>query len=82
MTIALTALTMLVGIVLGVLLAVMRLSQNPLVSGASRLYVWFFRGTPVLVQLIFWFNLASLFRRSSSASRSVGRRSARRRPTR
>jgi polar amino acid transport system permease protein len=61
MTIALTALTMLVGIALGVVLAVMRLSGNPLVSGASTLYVWFFRGTPVLVQLIFWFNLASLF---------------------
>jgi polar amino acid transport system permease protein len=42
-------------------LAVMRLSRNPLVSSASTLYVWFFRGTPVLVQLIFWFNLASLF---------------------
>ena len=52
---------MLVGIALGVVLAVMRLSRNPLVSGASTLYVWFFRGTPVLVQLIFWFNLASLY---------------------
>jgi polar amino acid transport system permease protein len=61
MTIELTALTMLVGILLGVVLAVMRLSPNPLVSGASTLYVWFFRGTPVLVQLIFWFNLASLY---------------------
>jgi polar amino acid transport system permease protein len=61
MTIALTALTMVVGIALGVVLAVMRLSRSPLVSGASTLYVWFFRGTPVLVQLIFWFNLASLF---------------------
>jgi polar amino acid transport system permease protein len=60
-TIALTALTMLVGIVLGVVLAVMRLSPNPLVSNASAAYVWFFRGTPVLVQLIFWFNLASLY---------------------
>jgi polar amino acid transport system permease protein len=61
MTVELTVLTMLVGIALGVLLAVMRLSRNPLVSGASALYVWFFRGTPVLVQLIFWFNLASLY---------------------
>jgi polar amino acid transport system permease protein len=61
MTVELTALTMLVGITLGVILAVMRLSANPLVSWASALYVWFFRGTPVLVQLIFWFNLASLY---------------------
>jgi polar amino acid transport system permease protein len=61
MTVELTALTMLVGIALGVILAVMRLSANPLVSWASALYVWFFRGTPVLVQLIFWFNLASLY---------------------
>jgi polar amino acid transport system permease protein len=61
MTIVLTVLTMIVGIVLGVVLAVMRLSNNRLVSGASALYVWFFRGTPVLVQLIFWFNLASLY---------------------
>ena len=61
MTVELTALTMLVGIALGVVLAVMRLSANPLVSWASALYVWFFRGTPVLVQLIFWFNLASLY---------------------
>jgi polar amino acid transport system permease protein len=60
-TVALTALTMAIGIVLGVVLAVMRLSGSPLMSGASAAYVWFFRGTPVLVQLIFWFNLASLF---------------------
>ena len=43
---------MAIGIVLGVLLAVMRLSPNPLVSGASWIYIWFFRGTPVLVQIL------------------------------
>jgi polar amino acid transport system permease protein len=47
--------------VLGVLLAVMRLSPNPLVSGASWLYIWFFRGTPVLVQLLFWYNVGALY---------------------
>ena len=52
---------MVVGIALGVLLAVMRLSPNPLVSGASWIYIWFFRGTPVLVQLIFWYNIAALY---------------------
>ena len=54
MTLVLTAVAMLVGIVLGVLLAVMRMSSNPLVSGGSWLFIWFFRGTPLLVQLLFW----------------------------
>jgi polar amino acid transport system permease protein len=52
-TIELTVLSMLIGILLGILLAVMRLSPNPLISGASWLYIWFFRGTPLLVQLLF-----------------------------
>ena len=60
-TLYLTAIAMVVGIVLGIVLAVMRMSPNPIVSYASRTYIWFFRGTPVLVQLIFWYNLASLF---------------------
>ncbi len=50
-----------VGIVLGVVFAVMRLSRNPVVSSVSWFYIWFFRGTPVLVQLVFWFNLALVF---------------------
>jgi len=53
-TLELTFVAMVVGIVLGVILAIMRLSPNPLVSGASWLYIWFFRGTPVLVQILFW----------------------------
>jgi polar amino acid transport system permease protein len=60
-TILLTVVSMAIGIVLGVILAVMRLSQNPLLSGASWIYIWFFRGTPVLVQLLVWFNLAFLY---------------------
>ncbi len=62
-TIELTVIAMAIGIVLGVLLAVMRLSPNPLVSGASWLYIWFFRGTPLLVQLLFWYNLSALYPR-------------------
>lgn len=62
-TIELTVIAMAIGIVLGVLLAVMRLSPNPLVSGGSWLYIWFFRGTPVLVQLLFWYNVAALYPR-------------------
>jgi polar amino acid transport system permease protein len=64
-TIWLTAASMLIGVVLGVVLAVARMSANPYVSGASRLYIWFFRGTPILVQLVFWYNLAALFPRLS-----------------
>ncbi len=43
----------------------MRLSPNPIVSGVSWLYIWFFRGTPVLVQLLFWYNLAYVYPRLS-----------------
>ena len=60
-TIELTVLSMLIGILLGILLASMRQSPNPLVSGASWLYIWFFRGTPLLVQLLFWYNIGALF---------------------
>jgi polar amino acid transport system permease protein len=60
-TIELTVIAMAIGIVLGVALAVMRLSSNPLVSGGSWLYIWFFRGTPVLVQLLFWYNVSALY---------------------
>jgi polar amino acid transport system permease protein len=60
-TLELTALSMAIGIALGTLLAVMRLSPNPLVSSASWLYIWFFRGTPVLVQILFWYNIAALY---------------------
>ncbi len=62
-TIELTVIAMAIGIVLGIILAVMRLSPNPLVSGASWLYIWFFRGTPVLVQILFWYNIAALYPR-------------------
>jgi polar amino acid transport system permease protein len=60
-TIELTVIAMAIGVFLGVLLAVMRLSPNKLVSGASWLYIWFFRGTPVLVQIFFWYYIAALY---------------------
>jgi polar amino acid transport system permease protein len=60
-TIELTVIAMVIGVVLGILLAVMRLSPNPLIKGASWLYVWFFRGTPVLVQILFWYYIAALY---------------------
>ena len=55
-TIVLAVLAQSVGILLGVLAAVMRLSKNPVFNVVSSFYIWFFRGTPVLVQLIFWYN--------------------------
>jgi polar amino acid transport system permease protein len=65
LTIELTVTAMAIGIALGILLAVMRLSPNPLVSGASWLYIWLFRGTPVLVQILLWYNIAALYPRFS-----------------
>ncbi|MCO1659764.1 amino acid ABC transporter permease [Pseudonocardia sp. S2-4] len=61
LTIWLTVVVMLIGVLLGVPLAIMRISGNPLVSGAAWCYVWVFRGTPLLIQVIFWFNISALF---------------------
>ncbi|MGH2905385.1 MAG: amino acid ABC transporter permease [Solirubrobacterales bacterium] len=60
-TLILTAIAMAMGIVLGVVLAVMWLSPNPLISGTSWFYIWIFRGTPVVVQLLLWFFIAAVF---------------------
>ncbi|MDH3008098.1 amino acid ABC transporter permease [Gordonia alkanivorans] len=53
-TLALTVLAMTIAIVLGVALAIMRLSPNPVLRGTAWVYLWIFRGTPVYVQLVFW----------------------------
>jgi polar amino acid transport system permease protein len=60
MTIRLTVFAMLIGIVLGVALAVMRLSGNPVLRGASTAYAAVFRGVPIVVQLLFWFYLSAV----------------------
>lgn len=60
-TVLLTALCMALATVLGVVIAVMRTADNRVLAAAASLYLWFFRGTPLLVQLIFWFNLALVF---------------------
>ncbi|ARZ67917.1 amino acid ABC transporter permease [Streptomyces sp. HU2014] len=60
-TVLISVLAMALGLVLGVVLAVMRLSKNPVTSAVSWAYIWFFRGTPVYVQLLLWFNLALIF---------------------
>ncbi len=61
LTIILSIVSQFLGSVLGALLAVMRLSPNPVLSSVSWGYIWFFRGTPLLLQIIFWFNLALIF---------------------
>ncbi|WP_059362487.1 amino acid ABC transporter permease [Lentzea aerocolonigenes] len=61
LTLVLTVASMVLGTLLGLLLAVMRMSHQAPISGLARLYITFFRGTPVLVQLIFWFNIAALY---------------------
>jgi polar amino acid transport system permease protein len=61
LTLELTVLAMLIGIVLGVVLALMRLSPNGLLSSASWIYIWLFRGTPVLVQIFIWYNISALY---------------------
>jgi polar amino acid transport system permease protein len=64
-TLVLTGLAMVIGIIVGMLLAIMRLSDNFVFQAASWGWIWFFRGVPPLVQLIFWYNLALLIPRVS-----------------
>ncbi|WP_111719185.1 amino acid ABC transporter permease [Homoserinimonas sp. OAct 916] len=61
-TLIITVLSMVSAIVLGVILAVMRLSPNPVFKSISWVYLWVFRGTPVYVQLVFWGLLFTLYK--------------------
>ena len=60
-TIAITVLAMLIGVVGGVLLAVMRMSPNPVFRTVSWVFLWIFRGTPVYVQLMFWGLIGAIY---------------------
>lgn len=60
-TVFLTVLSMLLGVLGGVLLAVMRLAPNPVLQSISGAVIWLFRGTPLLIQIIFWYNIALIF---------------------
>lgn len=60
-TLIMTACAMSLGIVLGLVAALMRLSGNPVARVTAAGYIWFFRGTPVYLQLLLWFNLALIF---------------------
>jgi polar amino acid transport system permease protein len=59
-TLMLTVIAMVIGIAFGLILAVMRVSTNPILRSVAWLYIWFFRGTPVIVQIIFWYNIPSV----------------------
>ena len=60
-TLGLTVVAMVLGVALGLVLAIGRLSENRLPHHLAGLYIWVFRGTPLMVQLIFWYNLSTLF---------------------
>lgn len=60
-TVIMTVCAMALGISLGVIFAIMYLSPNPVLRGGALFYIWFFRGTPLILQLLIWFNLALVF---------------------
>ncbi|MFV8396259.1 amino acid ABC transporter permease [Corynebacterium hindlerae] len=60
-TLAITVLAMLIGVLLGALLAVLRMSPNPVLRGVSWVHLWIFRGTPVYVQLVFWGLIGAIY---------------------
>jgi len=60
-TMVMAILAMALGIVLGVVAAIMRLSPNPVLKSVASGYTWLFRGTPLILQLLLWFNLALVF---------------------
>ncbi|WP_405546112.1 amino acid ABC transporter permease [Streptomyces phaeochromogenes] len=51
------------GFALGIVLAFMRLSASPFLKAVSFAYIWAFRSIPLIVQLLFWFNLAYLYKK-------------------
>ncbi|MDJ0356867.1 ABC transporter permease subunit [Paenarthrobacter sp. PH39-S1] len=67
-TLELTVIAMAIGFVVGLVAAVMRMSDNWLLRGVSGAFIWFFRGTPPLVQLLFWAFPPSCFLKSDSES--------------
>jgi len=60
-TIVMTICAMVIGILLGTMVAIMRMSTNPVLRWAATGYIWLFRGIPALLQLLLWFNLALIF---------------------
>lgn len=71
-TLLLTVLIMAAAIVVGTVVAIFRVSPSPILRAFGGVYVWFFRGVPALIQLIFWFNLSLLVREISLTIPFVG----------
>jgi len=71
-TMLLTVIIMILAVILGTVMAILILSPSRLLSWPARAYVWFFRGSPALIQLIIWFNLALVFRELSISIPFVG----------
>lgn len=71
-TLVLTVTIMALSIVIGTLVAIMRLSPSRILNAFAGVYIWFFRGAPALIQLIFWFNLSLLVREFSITLPFVG----------
>ncbi|WLS79512.1 amino acid ABC transporter permease [Erwinia pyri] len=72
MTLQLTAISVILGFTGGTVLALMRLSSNPVLVSVSWAYTWFFRGVPMLVQLFLWYNIAALYPEISLSLPGVG----------
>lgn len=72
MTIELTVISVVFGFAGGTLLALMRLSSNPVLVSVSWAYTWFFRAVPMLVQLFLWYNIAALYPQLSLSLPLVG----------
>ena len=60
-TLELTFYSMVIAVLLGVIFAVMRQSPNPILKSIAWTFIWFFRGTPVYVQLVFWGLLSTVY---------------------
>lgn len=71
-TLLLTVIIMAASIVIGTVVAIMRVSPSIILQTFGSAYVWFFRGVPALIQLIFWFNLALIVREFSLTLPFVG----------
>lgn len=72
MTLQLTAISVVLGFAGGTVLALMRLSSNPVLVAVSWGYTWFFRGVPMLVQLFLWYNIAALYPTVSLSLPGIG----------
>ena len=61
LTLLITLISMVISTVLAIVVAAMRLSSNPVLSTVAWFYVWVFRGTPLLVQIVLWGYLGLLY---------------------